>query len=65
MRSNAPSPGAMEAQMHRYTAHVTPRDGIARRHSLTAPDLHAARAAVQKLACSRYGARFTYSVRPA
>jgi hypothetical protein len=55
----------MEAQMHSYTAHVTPRDGIARRHSLTAPDLHAARAAVQKLARSRYGARFTYSVRPA
>jgi hypothetical protein len=55
----------MEAQMHRYTAHVTPRDGIARRHSLTAPDLHAARAAVQTFAAAQYGAGFTYCVRPA
>lgn len=51
--------------MHRYTAHVTPRDGIARRLSLTAPDLHAARAAVQRLATARHGTGFTYSVRPA
>jgi hypothetical protein len=51
--------------MHRYTAHVTPRDGIARRHSLTATNLHAARAAVQTLATARYGAGFTYSVRVA
>lgn len=50
--------------MHRYTAHVTPRDGIARQHDLTAPDLLAAHAAVQQLANRRYGAGFTYSVRP-
>jgi hypothetical protein len=65
MRPNAPTPGAMEAKMHRYTAHVTPRDGIARRHSLTAPDLQAARAAVQTFAAAHYGAGFTYCVRPA
>jgi hypothetical protein len=51
--------------MHRYTAHVTPRDGIPRPHDLTAPDLQAARAAVQQLAEARYGAGFTYSVRAA
>jgi len=51
--------------MHSYTAHVTPRDGIARRHSLTAPDLQAARAAAQALAAARYGAGFTYCVRAA
>jgi hypothetical protein len=51
--------------MHRYTAHVTPSDGIARHHSLTAPDLQAAHAAVQTFAAARYGAGFTYSVRAA
>lgn len=51
--------------MATYTAHVTPRDGIPRQHSLTARDLHAARAAVRALAAQRYGARFTFSVRPA
>jgi hypothetical protein len=55
----------MEAKMHRYTAHVTPRDGIARRHSLTAPHLQAAHTQVRQLAAGRYGARFTYCVRPA
>jgi hypothetical protein len=54
----------LEAQMHHFTAHVTPRDGIVRQHELTAPDLQAARAAVQQLASRRYGAGFTYSVRP-
>jgi hypothetical protein len=51
--------------VHHYIVHVTPRDGIARRHSLTAPDLHAARAAVQTFAAAHYGAGFIYSVRPA
>ena len=51
--------------MNRYTAHVTPSDGIVRRHSLTAPDLHAAHAAVQTLARCHYGTRFSYSVRAA
>jgi hypothetical protein len=65
MRPIAPTPGAMEAQMHSYTAHVTPRDGIARRHSLTAPDLQAAHTQVRQLATGHYGAGFTYCVRPA
>lgn len=51
--------------MHRYTAHVTPRDGIVRRHSLTARSLIAARAAALALARARYGAGFAYCVRPA
>lgn len=51
--------------MHHYTAHVTPRDGIVRPHRLTATSLRAARAAVRRLAAARYGAGFTYRVRPA
>lgn len=49
--------------MHHFTAHVTPRDGIARRHSLTAPSLQAARNAALQFARSRYGAGFTFSVK--
>jgi len=53
----------MEAKMARYTAHVTPRDGIVRRHSLTAPSLPAARAAALQIARQQYGAGFTFCVR--
>ena len=48
--------------MHRYT---TPRDGIVGHHSLTAPDLPAARATVQTSAWALYGPGFTFCVRPA
>ncbi|MBN8493228.1 MAG: hypothetical protein J0M00_17610 [Burkholderiales bacterium] len=51
--------------MHPYTAHVTARDGIARRHELTAHSLQAARDAALQLARSHYGAAFTFCVRPA
>ncbi len=51
--------------MHHYTAHVTARDGIVRRHALTAPDLQAARHAALQLARSRYGAGFSFCVRAA
>lgn len=50
--------------MEHYTAHVTCRDGIVRRHALTAPSLQAARDAALQLARSRYGAGFTFCVRP-
>jgi hypothetical protein len=51
--------------MHPYTAHVTPRDGIARRLDLTAPNLEAARTAAQRTAAALYRTGFTFSVRAA
>ena len=51
--------------MQTYTAHVTARDGTARRLELRALDLQAAHAAVRQVAARNFGRGFTYSVRPA
>jgi len=51
--------------MHNYTAHVTPRDGIARRLELRASDLTAARTAAHATASALFGRGFTYCVRAA
>lgn len=51
--------------MQTYTAHITPRDGIARRFALIAFDRADAQAEAQQLGLALFGAGFTYCVRAA
>ena len=50
----------------RYTAHITPRDGIARRITVLATDLSDARHAVRCAAVARFPRQpIAFTVRPA
>jgi hypothetical protein len=53
----------LEAQMHSYTAHITPRDGAPRRYALIALDREDALVEAQLLAAALFGSGFTYCVR--
>ena len=51
--------------MSRYTAHITPRDGIPRRYALIAFSVEDARREAIELARALFGRGFTYLVKAA
>ena len=51
--------------MQTYTAHITPRDGVARAIALIALDLNDARREAMLLGRALFRSGFTYCVRPA